>query len=86
QTNALRTRRLALNDSLFQGYLEAERNIIYVLDKTSVSTQGGSVRDQRILLGQVRKNLISFGMFFIDELLALGGFREYDQLTNALNV
>ncbi|WP_339443776.1 dermonecrotic toxin domain-containing protein [Pseudomonas hunanensis] len=86
QTNALRTRRLALNDRLFQGYLEAERNIIYVLDKASASTQGGSVRDQRILLGQVRKNLISFGMFFIDELLALGGFREYDQLTNALNV
>ncbi|MDH4549663.1 DUF6543 domain-containing protein [Pseudomonas sp. BN607] len=86
QTNELRTQRLALNDRLFAGYLEAERNIVFVLDKSSFSPQDGSVRDQRMLLAQVRKSLISYGMFFMDELLALGGFREYDRLTNALNV
>jgi len=86
QTNGLRARRLEVNDRLFRGYLEAERNTVYVLDKSSSSTQIPRVRELRILLAQVRTNLISYGMFFIDELLALGGFREYDQLTNALNV
>ena len=86
QRNELRTQRLALNEKLFLDYLEAERNIIYVLDKSNVSTPSDSVRDQRKLLAQVRTNLIGYGMYFIDELLTLGGFREYDRLTQTLNV
>jgi len=85
QTRDLRTRRLEVNDGLFQSYLEAERNIIYVLDKLGSSMQTGSVRQKRTVLAEVRKALIGYGVFFIEELLGLGSFRGYDQLTNALN-
>ncbi|WP_409273384.1 dermonecrotic toxin domain-containing protein [Pseudomonas sp. KCJK9111] len=85
QIKDLRRQRIESAVGIFQNYLEAERNIVALLDDRSYMASNNHAPEQRRALADVRRNLICYAQFIIEEQLYTGRFAEYDRLTTALN-
>ncbi|KTS93914.1 dermonecrotic toxin domain-containing protein [Pseudomonas parafulva] len=85
QIKDLRHQRIESAVGIFQNYLEAERNMVALLDDRSYMASTRYAPEQRRALADVRRNLIGYAQFIIEEQLYTGRFAEYDRLTTALN-
>lgn len=85
QIKNLRRQRIESAVGIFQSYLEAERNMVALFDDRSYMASTSYAPEQRQALADVRRNLIGYGQFIIEEQLHTGRFSEYDRLTTALN-
>ncbi|WP_367599013.1 DUF6543 domain-containing protein [Pseudomonas fulva] len=85
QIKDLRRQRIESATGIFKNYLEAERNMVALFDDRTYMASTSYAPEQRRALADVRRNLIGYAQFIIEEQLYTGRFGEYDQLTTALN-
>lgn len=85
QIKDLRRQRIGSAVGIFQNYLEAERNMVALLDDRSYMSSTSYAPAQRRALADIRRNLIGYAHFITEEQLYTGRFSEYDRLTTALN-
>lgn len=80
-----RGKRLGMVAQLYKDYLGAEQAVLALLDNPSFVRSTGQATAARRTLVEVRQNIIGFGMFIIDEVLAYGEFGRYQTVVDELN-
>lgn len=85
EMNGLRRQRIELVYSMFEHYVNAENSIVTLLDNPNYTRTTAHERDQRQTLTNVRRDLISYGVFILDEAVAVGNFHEYDRIASSLS-
>ncbi|OCT22451.1 hypothetical protein A6E19_15880 [Pseudomonas putida] len=81
----LRRQRVELVYSMFEHQASAQQSIVELLDNPNYTRTTAHGRDLRQALSNARHDLIGYGVFLLDEAVAVGSFREYDQIVRNLS-